>query len=479
MESPVEGLYETDIMKNKSKWKVALICVCAVAFAAVTCVTFRSRNAATNGVPGEWAYLDDNYYSLVNVSGGTHILIERSQDGNIQIINERLIDDSAPPDTLPAETLAADPDAVLPDDMSPNGSFGAENRELSQGRPLNEALEIKSIKVSGNGDFSIDSVSRSEISSDITDIVNLDAKLISTGNSSVVLPQNFDSPAVAFEIAHGGEYVLYIFDSGMARANNDGVVDTISRPTYNGKTYDRLKEESVRSLGDNYVFWNGQVSISRDNSCVAYISNKGDIQGTWDLYVLDVESGNETLIKNDPEMYYGVLRWLDDDHIICSKMNDEEYGIVVVNKDGTEYAVDFSVDRPVLLGAKNGMIAYGDENNDVIYIARFTNSETLIEIARYELEGAFRIRPGIDPFSPDGTKFAYILTPSNNPYGGDVVVINLATLTQEKNKSIPAGTKGGSAVLEFDWLDDVTLLTSIIDNETQAISSWLYYLDQK
>jgi hypothetical protein len=197
------------------------------------------------------------------------------------------------------------------------------------------------------------------------------------------------------------------------------------------------------------------------------------------LYVLDIESGNEALVKNDSEMHYGVLQWLDDDHIICSKMYDKEYDIVVINKDGTEYAVDFLVDRPVLLGAKNGMIAYGDENNDVIYIAQFTNSEALIEIARYELDGTFIVRPGIDPFSPDSTKFAYIFVPSDNPYDRDIVVINLATLTQENDASTPVGTEDSSAVLEFDWLDNGTLLTSIINNETQAISSWLYYLDQK
>ncbi|MDR2360964.1 MAG: hypothetical protein LBD85_06790 [Oscillospiraceae bacterium] len=466
-------------MKNKSKWKVALICVCAVAFAVVTCVAFASQNVATNGIPDEWAYFDDDYYSLVNTSDGTHILVKRLQDRDIQSINEQLIDNSVLPDTVLAETIVADPDAVLPDNMLPNGSFLVENWESLQEQLVNESLAIKSIEVLENGNFSTNIVSQSDISSNITDIVNIDASLITTENSSVVLPQNFDSPAVAFEIAHGGEYVLYIFDSGMVYVNNDGVVNTVSHPTYNGKTYDQLKEESIQLLGDNYVFWNGQASISRDNSCVAYVSNKGDIQGTWDLYVLDIESGNEALVKDDSEMHYGVLQWLDDDHIICTKMYDKEYGIVVVNKDGTEYAVDFLVDRPVLLGAKKGIIAYGDENNDVIYIAQFANSETLSEIARYELDGTFRIRPGIDPFSPDGTKLAYIFVPSDNPYGRDIGVVNLSTLTQENNEFVPVETKDSSAVLEFDWLDDVTLLTSIIDNETQTISSWLYYLDQK
>jgi Tol biopolymer transport system component len=343
---------------------------------------------------------------------------------------------------------------------------------------ISEALEIKSIEILENGKFSVGSVSHVEVLPVITDIADIDVFRVITANDSVILPRDFDSSANAFEIAHGGEYTLFMSDFGMVYVNNRGAVEVISHPVYNGKTYDRLREESIQLFGDNYVFWNGQVSISPDNSCVAYVSNKGDIQGTWDLYVLDIESGKETLVKNDSERHCGVMQWLDDDHIICSKLYDNAYDIVVVNKDGTEYSVDFSVDRPVLLGAKNGMIAYGDENNDVIYIAQFTNSETLIEIARYELDGTFRIRPGIEPFSPDGAKFAYIFAPSDNLYGSGIVVIDLATPAQENNKSVPAGAKDSSSVLEFDWFDNSTLLISLIDNKTQVISSWLYIWDK-
>jgi hypothetical protein len=465
------------IMKNKLKRKVVLICISV--FAVATCVTFAYQDVATKTISKEWAYLDDNYYSLVNTSSGERVLVKRLQDGDIQRINEQLVDNSVLPDTLSIETLVADSDAILPDNMLSDGSFLVENWESLQEQLINEALEIKSLESLESGEFSIGRISQIEDFSEITDIADINIRRILTANDSVVLPRDFDSSANAFEIAPSGEYVLCMSDSGMVYVDNQGMVKVISPPVYNEKTYDQLREESIRTFGDNRVFWNGQASISYDNSCVAYVSNKGDIQGTWDLYVLDIKSGNETLIKNDSEMHYGVMQWLDNDHIICSKMYDKEYDVVVVSKDGTEYSVDFSVERPVLLGAKNGMIAYGDENNDVIYIAQFTNSEVLTEIARYELDGTFRIRPGIDPFSPDGTKFAYIFVPSDNPYGRDIVVINLAKSTQESNKSIPVGTKGSSSVLEFDWLDDVTLLTSIINNETQAISSWLYYAEQK
>jgi hypothetical protein len=467
-------------MKNKSlKRKIVLICLSVFVVAMVACVTFAYQDVATKAISEKWAYLDDNYYSLVSTSGGERVLVKRLQDRDIRRINEQLVDNSALPDTLSAEVFVADSDAILPNNMLPDGGFLVENWESLQEQLISEALEIKSLEVSENGKFSISSVSRIEVLSEMTDITNIDALRVLTANGSVVLPRDFDSATNAFKIAPSGEYTLFMSDFGMVYVNTQGTVEVISPPAYNGKTYDQLREESIQLFGDNYMFWNGQVSIGPDNSCVAYVSNKGDIQGTWDLYVLDIESGKETLVKNDSEMHYGVMQWLDDDHIICNKLYDKAYDIVVVNKDGTEYSVDFSVDRPVLLGAKNGMIAYGDENNDVICIAQFTNSETLIEIARYELDGTFRIRPGIDPFSPDSTQFAYILVPSDNLYGRDIVVIDLATLTQENNESIPVGTKDSSSVLEFDWLDNVTLLTSLIDNETQAISSWLCYSGQK
>lgn len=37
-----------------------------------------------------------------------------------------------------------------------------------------------------------------------------------------------------------------------------------------------------RSVFANIAFWNGQPSISPD---IAYISNKADLLGTWDLHI--------------------------------------------------------------------------------------------------------------------------------------------------------------------------------------------------
>jgi hypothetical protein len=415
-------------MGFKLNRRAALVCVCAlVAAAVIAFVIFTRWDASGEGVSEEWVYLDEGYYALMNTAGGAHILIRRPWGGDSQDVNE---------------TLAGE----------------------------GETSDVFMVK---DGEITADGVSEAEISSELTDAAHIDVRRILTPNHSMVLPRSFGgSTGIPFAIAAGGEFVLFMSDSGMTYIDSQGEVKALSSPVYNGKTYDQLQEEAVRLPG-GYVFWNGQVSVSPDNACAAYVSNKGDVGGAWDLYVLDIQSGVETLLKDDAKMRYGVLQWADRDHIICDKAYDGEYSLVIVNKDGREYDVDFLVDRPVLLGAKDGVIAYSDENCGAIYFARFTGSGTLAPAGRYDLEGTFRIRPGIDPFSPDGSKFAYLFVPADDPLGRRLAVVELDAFTQVNHESVPMGTESGYSVLEFAWLDHAALFVSVMENETQAVSSWL------
>jgi Tol biopolymer transport system component len=264
----------------------------------------------------------------------------------------------------------------------------------------------------------------------------------------------------------------------MILLDSEGTAKTLTPRTFNGKTYDDLRAESMDLSEGTQVFWNGQAAISPDASSVAYISNKADMKGSWDLFLLDMNTENEIRIADDETYYYSVEGWLDNDHIICSKFYDKDYSIVIVSKNGAEYHVKFAVDQPILLGARDGMIACGSTNCDVIYFSRFNQSDELTDIAHFNVNGAFRVSPGIDPFSPDGSKFAYIFVPESNEYGRDICVIDLKTLTDTHNETVPFGTKNDTAVLEFAWHNNDALFASVTTSKDgkSSISSWVYHI---
>ena len=298
----------------------------------------------------------------------------------------------------------------------------------------------------------------------------INAKIITTKKGNIALPTNFDITNVTYMVAPDGKSVLYMTEGELVTIDGTGTTTVVSPSTYNGKTYEDLIKESIEIYGENRVFWNGQASISPDGSSIAYISNKANIQGTWDLFVLDLSTGKEEKIGDDKAMHYFVVRWLDSKYVLCMKTRDSYYELVAVGLDGIEYKLNFATKNPVILGARDGLIAYGNEANDTIYLAQFNHSEKLEKIAEFKINGTFRIRPGISPFSPDGKKFAYVSVPETNYYGRDIVVIDLETMTATSNQTIPSGTKTTTAVLEND-----SLLTSVIENSTQTITSWIYH----
>ena len=440
----------------------------------ISCVVF-SACTDSSGTE-EWMRLDGDYYSMIK-AGDSYILVRRMQERDYQYIEEQLIDNDRAPDTASAEIAAADPDAFLPHNMLPDGRFLLENWEEVRDRLYKELSDVRRLEVAKDG-FSVGDIVKSEVLPDSKLLIDAGAVHVITKDGSLLVPDNFDYLSVGFMAAPSGEYTLFIPNSGMLRADRDGTVRTLSAPLYNGKTYDQLTEEAIElyggEVGKAYVVWNGQVSISPDGSYIAYVSNKGDLSGTDDLFVMDSESGEETLLRDEKYIAYGVNRWLDNDHIICTRMGSEEYSTFIMSKDGVEYDLKFSVDSPVVLGARDGVIAYCGSDCGTVYFSRFTEAEGLTDIGRVKLNGTLRVRPGIDPFSPDGSKFACILVPDKEPDVRDINIIDLSTMKQKINSIVPFGTKDESTVLEFDWIDNDAMLTSVVENQSENISSWIY-----
>lgn len=421
--------------------------------------------------PAQWTRLDANSYLVITAEGRAPIFIQRLQDTDMQKIKEKLIDTEREPDAAAAEAAANDPDAFLPYNMLPDGRFLLDGWEALQKQLMEDAVEIKLFDPAGAGgplhDMGTEKITVS------TPFGDLALTRIGAGADAVTVPRDMESAETPYAIAPSGKYTVFAFEAGMVCVDSQGTARTVTPPVYKGKTYEQLNDEAIERYG-NTVFWNGQVALSPDSRYAAYVSNKEDLTNSWDLFVLDMDTGEETLLRDDPLLRYGVVMWLDGSHILCDKSSDTGSTMVVVDTAGNEVAPTFAFDRPCILGARGGLIAYGNWESNTICFARFNRSETLEELGHIELDGTFRIRPGIDPFSPDGTRFAFISVPDNAPNHRDVVVYDLQTGTCRENETAPYGTKDQVCITEFYWLGEDTLLTSIEDEDTGTISSWLY-----
>lgn len=464
-------------MSKSAKKLIAAMVVCSFMVVGIASTALAYQEATKKEIAKEWTYVDDAYYSLVNTGEGAPILVKRLQNSDYDDMLTKLIDTSLEPDTAAAQNAATDPDAILPDNMLTDGSFLVENWEDLYEHLINDTYDVKTLHVTQESQVTLEEASTRSQKLSITDgsTNTINTELVSTESGVIALPNNFDNTDAAFMIAPDGKSVLYMTEGELVTVNARGVSTIVSPSTYDGKTYKDLIEESMEIYGENRAFWNGQARLAPDGSSIAYISNKADIQGTWDLFVLDLSTGKEKKIGDDTTKHYFVEQWLDSKYVLCMKAHGSSYELVAVGLDGTEYKLDFATENPVILGVSDGLIAYGNEANDTIYLAQFNHSEKLEEVAAFKINGTFRIRPGISPFSPDGKKFAYVSVPEDNYYGRDIVVIDLDTMMATSNQTIPSGTKTTTAVLEFDWLDNDSLLTSVIANDTQAISSWIYH----
>ncbi len=227
--------------------------------------------------------------------------------------------------------------------MLPDGSFLVENWEDLYEQLINDTYEVKNAsryKKEQQGDLGRSLNTKPETFNYRWEHkYHQCKKIITTKKGNIALPTNFDITNVTYMVAPDGKSVLYMTEGELVTIDGTGTTTVVSPSTYNGKTYEDLIKESIEIYGENRVFWNGQASISPDGSSIAYISNKANIQGTWDLFVLDLSTGKEEKkIGDDKAMhYFFVVRWLDSKYVLCMKTRDSYYELVAVGLDGIEY----------------------------------------------------------------------------------------------------------------------------------------------
>lgn len=296
----------------------------------------------------------------------------------------------------------------------------------------------------------------------------------------VVLPVPFTASEYDPFSLPNQEGILYSSERDLVLLRADGTTQVVTPPLYQGKTYDELAEESIRRFDKNYVFWVGNCLPAKDNRQVVYISNKAD-GVRFSLFLLDLETREETLLASDPRNDYFLEAWLDETHILCTKSHSQGSSHCIIRTDGKELPLTLSEETPVFLGVRDGLLVYSNPNCDILHFAQFdSKSETFTDLHSIPLDGSFRLR-GVDPFSPDGSRFAYLFVPNDDTYQRDLVVVDLDTMTQQVNQTLPVGTKEDTSVLSFVWLDNQTLFTTVAQSigsfsNQEIYTTWTYHL---
>ena len=189
----------------------------------------------------------------------------------------------------------------------------------------------------------------------------------------------------------------------------------------------------------------------------------------------------EERLIGTPGCYYLIIDWLDSDNILCYKLCDNDSKeTVVVNVDGTESPLNFEISNPSIIYCMDGLIAYspaGEEN--AVYVGHF-NGADIEPVFSSQLDGTLRIRPGVNPFSPDGSQLAVIYVPYGDPDNRLVKIFNLTEQTSQEIDAIKTRAAINTCVLEVSWIDDFSLLTVVVQDENDGLSTyttWSYALN--
>lgn len=450
---------------------VTLLSVCAV---GVTANATRADNP--------WTLIDNGYYSPVSISGEAPVLIRRIVDSDLIQQQTMLIDLDTPKDTEAAEAAIQDPDVILPDNMLPDGTLL--NADLYQRRDeLLMGLSTKMVLTDTNTGYTNETGSKQALTVRFADnsSSNVGVERVDINGKMVLVPQTLDNASADVVITPDGSKAIAYTERDMwlTSATTRGSSSVLPQ-TYNGKSYNDLADESFETLGANYALWCGQVTASPDSKKVAYVANKDDLNGL-SVFTYDFETNQEKLLVGAPGSYYLIVDWLDSQNILCYKLDENDSKeTVVVNVDGTESNLNFEVRNPSIIYCMNGLIAYSSAGEeDSIYVGQF-NGADVEPVFSSQLNGTLRIRPGVNPFSPDGTQLAIIYVPDNEPENRLAKVFDLTEQTSHEIAAAKSRSAINTCVLEVSWIDDSSLLTVTVQDENDGQSNyatWSYALN--
>ena len=444
--------------------------------AVITCTllltTFIISYASSEN--GNWASIGNENYSMLPINSENPLLTKHLQDHDYIQIENALVDKSVAP--MSAESLAifeADPDAVMVDNMLPNGEYLKANWAELRADLVDGKMESKFLKEEGK-------VNAKEFNATIKSIKGKEIvkmKLVESDGSTFVIPNNPDELSSQFIITPDGKNSFLASDLGIWLITDRGS-KKISSDTYDSKSYEELSEQSIKFYDENIVKWNDNIMPNPGSSKLAYISNKHNIDnGHNALFVYDLETSNENLIVESDNANYMDVGWLDDNNVLCLKLDKGNMEYVVVGLDGNEVPLSLNGDKPFVYAVQNNLIAYAESlGSEYIHIAKYTGTSSLEGLQDVEMGWQTRIRVGNHGFSPDNSKFACLYIPKENQDTRYVEIVDFKNNSLINIDSLPGSS---DYILEFSWIDDNTLLV-VTDRNTKGIteeSTWTYTIN--
>lgn len=456
------------------KRKIPVLIVTMGAAIALCLVTYAATNQSAS-----WNKIGEGYYSDVSAAGETVVLQRVLTDKDYAEIQQQLIDTNRTPDVISAERAKDDPDIVLPDNMLPDGRFLKENwEELEQ-----QLIKDYQGRLVCDQDGVYRAVTRQggETTSVVLDKkegLTISAERINVGDETVLIPKTEKGSMLASATMPDGKNAIAYSNQKMWLITGEtNRAEVIVPNTYQGISYNALVEESYQKYGENSVLWCGQVTPAPDSQKIAYASNKNNLDDGYSVFLYDINTESEKLIRPGDGFFYLIVGWVDTENILCYKIKDDARTFVVIGTDGSETALNFSISDVQMIAVKNGLIAYTNPDNDMVYVGRYQKTGNLMPVYEGAVGGSLRLRSGVNEFNADGTKLALVYVPENGPYQRAAKIFDLEKNEQEKI-SLPQSTKGsGSNVLEVSWTNAGDLLVvaeAATDTDALAYNTWQY-----
>lgn len=451
-----------------------------VAAVAVTASLGLSAYAA-GGPNTTWTKIGEGYYTSMPAVGQTVVLQRTLTDKDYEEIQQQLIDTTREPDLVSAEKAKNDPDIILPDNMLPDGRFLKENWiELEQ----QLIAEYQNVLVRNqDGAYQTGASQNSKKSSvtlDAKESLTLQTEQLKIGNETILLPKAEAGAIVGSAAMPDGKNVVAYNEQEMWIVSSQAKRAKLAVPnTYQGKSYDALVEESYSKYAENAVLWCGQVTPAPDSKKIAYAANKNDLDGGYSVFLYDMASGTERLVRPGNGYFYLIAGWVDENNILCYKIKDDTRTFVVVGTDGSETTLKFATPDAQLIATKAGLIAYTNTENNTVYVGRYQGTGELAAVYQSPVGGSLRLRTDVNEFNPDATKLALVYVPDNGPYKREVKIFDLTESGNAMEKvSLPQSAKGTrNNVLEASWTNDGDLLViaeAATGTETPSYSTWQY-----
>lgn len=186
---------------------------------------------------------------------------------------------------------------------------------------------------------------------------------------------------------------------------------------------------------------------------------------------------------NDPEHDYHPKGWLDENTVLCSRSDKDDFTdteLVAVTLEGSVSELDVDIDAYTMVTAQDGVVIYGKLYETVlpdgVTFARWEGTEDLTPIHHFEDGVALSFQQF---FSPDGSKAVMSWIPEVPGTDWKVRVIDLKT--GEHQDLTPPEIESEEPIALFTrWLDDRTILVTAASDLTNGsdAAAWKYSLPE-